>query len=70
MLACLLAKMPTREFVRGNLPACFAWTVTYQLIGLLGGSVFPEPWEGVAAAVALTLVISAVPAVWHRLRAD
>lgn len=70
MLACLLAKMPTREFVRGNLPACFAWTATYQLIGLLSGSVFPEPWEGIAAAVALTVVISVAPAAWRRLRAD
>ena len=36
------------------LPACLAWAVTYQLIGILGGSLFPEPWEGVVAAVALT----------------
>ncbi|RAJ69177.1 membrane protein DedA with SNARE-associated domain [Streptomyces sp. Amel2xB2] len=70
MLACLLARMPTREFVRGNLPACLAWAVTYQLIGLLSGSVFPEPWEGVAAAVVLTVVISAVPVIWRRLRAS
>ncbi|NLU72850.1 DedA family protein [Streptomyces sp. HNM0575] len=68
MLACLLARIGTREFVRGNLPACLAWTVAYQAVGLLSGSLFPEPWEGVAAAVALTVVISAVPAVWRRLR--
>jgi membrane protein DedA with SNARE-associated domain len=68
MLACLLAKMPLRRFARGNVPACLAWTVTYQLIGILGGSLFPEPWEGVVAAVALTLLISAAPSVWRRLR--
>jgi membrane protein DedA with SNARE-associated domain len=68
MLACLLARMPLRRFVRGNLPACLVWAVTYQLIGLLGGSVFPEPWEGVAAAVGLTFVISVAPAGWRRLR--
>jgi membrane protein DedA with SNARE-associated domain len=68
MLACLLAKWPLRRFARGNLPACLAWAVTYQLIGILGGSLFPEPWEGVVAAVALTLLISAAPAVWRRLR--
>ncbi|MEV5439957.1 VTT domain-containing protein, partial [Streptomyces sp. NPDC052682] len=51
MLACLLAKWPLRRFARGNLPACLAWAVTYQLIGILGGSLFPEPWEGVVAAV-------------------
>ncbi|MFB6932221.1 DedA family protein [Streptomyces chartreusis] len=68
MLACLLAKWTMRRFARGNLPACLAWAVTYQLIGILGGSLFDEPWEGVVAAVALTLVISAAPSVWKRIR--
>ncbi|MFD2685175.1 DedA family protein [Streptomyces phyllanthi] len=68
MLACLMAKMPLRRFARGNLPACLAWAVTYQLIGILGGTLFAEPWEGVVAAVALTLLISAVPSVWRRVR--
>ncbi|MGP3928323.1 DedA family protein [Streptomyces sp. 8N616] len=67
MLACLLARMPMRRFVRGDVPACLAWAATYGLIGILGGSLFPEPWEGVVAAVALTLLISAVPAVWRRV---
>ncbi|MFJ8079685.1 DedA family protein [Streptomyces sp. NPDC096205] len=69
MLACLLAEWPLRRFVRGNLPACLAWAVTYQLIGILGGSLFPEPWEGVVAAIVLTLVISVAPSVWKRVRA-
>ncbi|MFG1671240.1 DedA family protein [Streptomyces sp. Y7] len=70
MLACLLAKWSLRRFARGNLPACLAWAVTYQLIGILGGSLFDEPWEGVVAAVGLTLLISAVPSVWKRVRSD
>ncbi|MCQ4208482.1 DedA family protein [Streptomyces longispororuber] len=68
MLACLMAKMPLRRFARGDVPACLAWAVTYQVIGILGGSLFSEPWEGVVAAVALTLLISAVPTVWRRVR--
>ncbi|MFI6012434.1 DedA family protein [Streptomyces sp. NPDC051243] len=68
MLACLLANWPMRRFARGNFPACLAWAVTYQLIGILGGSLFDEPWEGVVAAVALTVLISAVPGVWRRIR--
>ncbi|MER7044781.1 DedA family protein [Streptomyces jumonjinensis] len=68
MLACLLARMPLRTFVRGDIPACLAWAATYQLIGILGGSLFDEPWQGVAVAVALTVVISGAPAVWRRLR--
>ncbi|MER7498247.1 hypothetical protein OQI_15880 [Streptomyces pharetrae CZA14] len=68
MLACLVAEWPLRRFARGNLPACLAWAVTYQLIGILGGSLFPEPWEGVVAAVALTVLISLAPSVWRRVR--
>ncbi|MFC8593700.1 DedA family protein [Streptomyces atroolivaceus] len=69
MLACLLGRMPLRQFARGDVPACLAWAATYQLIGILGGSLFHEPWEGVLAAVALTLLISGTPALWRRLRA-
>ncbi|MFF8289852.1 DedA family protein [Streptomyces sp. NPDC016309] len=68
MLACLLAEMPLRRFVRGNLPACLAWALTYQLIGILGGSLFARPWQGVVAAIALTVLLSAVPWAWRRLR--
>ncbi|MEW2495559.1 VTT domain-containing protein [Streptomyces nodosus] len=68
MLACLLARMPLREFARGDAPACLAWAATYQVIGILGGSLFREPWEGVVAAVALTLAVSTAPGVWRRIR--
>ncbi|MEU9568722.1 VTT domain-containing protein [Streptomyces massasporeus] len=70
MLACLLAEWPLRRFSRGNLPACLAWAATYQLIGVLGGALFAEPWQGVVAAIALTLLLSAVPAVWRRVRSS
>ncbi|WP_405824033.1 VTT domain-containing protein [Streptomyces sp. NBC_01390] len=68
MLACLMAKWPVRRFARGDVPACLAWAATYQLIGVLGGSLFDEPWEGVVGAVALTLTISAAPGAWRRVR--
>jgi len=68
MLACLLAKTPLRTFARGDVPACLAWAATYQVIGILGGSLFDEPWEGVVAAVALTLAISVTPSLWRRVR--
>ncbi|MET8677398.1 DedA family protein [Streptomyces sp. NPDC004647] len=66
MLACLLARMPMRRFVRGDVPACLAWAAAYQLIGIVGGSLFSKPWEGVLAAVVLTVLIGAAPAVWRR----
>ncbi|MEV6567817.1 DedA family protein [Streptomyces kronopolitis] len=68
MLACLLSAMPLRRFVRGDLPACLAWAAAYQLIGLLSGSLFGEPWQGVLLAIALTLLISGAPALRRRLR--
>ncbi|QKV97497.1 VTT domain-containing protein [Streptomyces sp. NA02950] len=68
MLACLLSGMTMRRFARGAGPAALAWAATYQLIGILGGSLFEKPWQGVAAAVLLTVVISAAPAAWRRVR--
>ncbi|MET9883089.1 VTT domain-containing protein [Streptomyces sp. NPDC006430] len=68
MVACLLARLPLPRFARGDAPACLAWAATYSLIGILGGSLFPEPWKGVALAVGLALLISAAPALWRRVR--
>lgn len=68
MLACLLSGLPLRRFARGDAPACLAWAATYGLIGIVGGSLFSEPWKGVALAVGLTLLLSAAPALWRRLR--
>ncbi|MFJ8822903.1 DedA family protein [Streptomyces sp. NPDC102467] len=68
MLACLMAKMPLRRFARGDIPACLAWAATYQVIGILGGSLFKEPWQGVAAAIVLTVVVSTAPMLWRKVR--
>ncbi|MFJ5032623.1 DedA family protein [Streptomyces sp. NPDC088560] len=68
MLACLMADWPLGRFGRGNVAACLAWAATYQVIGILGGSLFSEPWEGVVVAVALTVVVSGVPSVVRRFR--
>jgi membrane protein DedA with SNARE-associated domain len=68
MLACLMAQMRLRTFVRGDLPACLAWAATYQLVGVAGGSLFPKPWEGVAAAVGLALLVGFLPTLWRRRR--
>ncbi|MEV1019416.1 VTT domain-containing protein [Streptomyces sp. NPDC050264] len=68
MLACLMAKMPLRRFARGDIPACLAWAATYQIIGILGGSLFKEPWQGVLAAIVLTVVVSTAPMLWRKVR--
>ncbi|WP_308014037.1 DedA family protein [Streptantibioticus parmotrematis] len=68
MVACLLARVPLRSFVRGDVAAVVAWAVAYQAIGILGGSLFARPWEGVALAVGLTLLISVAPYAWRLIR--
>jgi membrane protein DedA with SNARE-associated domain len=68
MVACLLARIRMRGFARGDAPACLAWAATYQLVGVAGGVLFPRPWEGVAAAVALALLVGFAPSVWRRVR--
>ncbi|MFI1962971.1 DedA family protein [Streptomyces pathocidini] len=66
MVACLLGRLPMRRFASGDAPACLAWAGAYALIGILGGSLFPEPWEGVVAAVALAVAVSTAPTLWRR----
>ena len=68
MVACLLADVPSRAFARADVPAVLVWAAAYQAIGIVGGSLFAKPWEGVALAVGLTLVISVAPYGWRRIR--
>jgi membrane protein DedA with SNARE-associated domain len=58
LLAAAFLGLPWRTFVVANLPACALWSVVYAAIGILGGSIFPEPWEGVVAAIILILIIN------------
>ncbi len=68
MVACLLAEMPLAVFFRGDVPAVLAWAAAYAAIGILGGSLFPRPWEGVVLAVGLTLLIGLTPRLWRLTR--
>ncbi|MDI5967229.1 VTT domain-containing protein [Streptomyces sp. SL13] len=68
MVACLLAGMPLRTFTRADVAAVLAWAAAYEAIGVLGGSLFARPWEGVALVVGVTLLISAVPPGWRWVR--
>jgi membrane protein DedA with SNARE-associated domain len=71
MVACLLAEIKLRPFARADVWAVLAWAAAYQAVGILGGSLFGSPWEGLALAVGVTLVISAIPLVrrWTARRA-
>ncbi|GAB2618238.1 membrane protein [Paractinoplanes abujensis] len=58
LLAAAFLGMPWRTFVVANAPACALWAVVYAAVGVAGGSIFPEPWEGVVAAVLLILIVN------------
>ena len=57
LLAAAFLGLSWRTFVVANAPACVLWSVVYAGIGVAGGSIFPEPWQGVVAAIILVLII-------------
>jgi membrane protein DedA with SNARE-associated domain len=62
--------VPWRTFVVANVPACLLWAVIYSGIGVAGGSIFPEPWQGVVAAIVLILIVNQALSWWNRRRAS
>jgi membrane protein DedA with SNARE-associated domain len=68
LLAAAFLGMSWRTFVVANVPACALWAGVYAAIGVAGGSIFPEPWEGVVAAVLLILVVNQTISWWTRRR--
>jgi membrane protein DedA with SNARE-associated domain len=60
LLAAAFLGLSWRTFVVANAPACVLWAVVYAGIGVAGGSIFPEPWQGVVAAIILVLIIGQV----------
>lgn len=55
LLAAAVTGLGWRTFVVSNVAACALWAATYCAIGLLSHSVFPQPWQGVAAAIVIVL---------------
>ena len=68
LLAAAFVGLPWRIFVVANVPACVLWSVVYAGIGVAGGSIFPEPWESVVAAVVLVVIISQSLSWWTKRR--
>ncbi|HEU4346752.1 MAG TPA: VTT domain-containing protein [Actinoplanes sp.] len=69
LLAAAFLGLSWRTFVIANLPACALWATVYAGIGVAGGSIFPEPWQGVVAAVLLILIINRTISVIQKRRA-
>ena len=68
LLAAAFLGLSWRTFVVANAPACVLWSVVYAGIGVAGGSIFPEPWEGVVAAIILVLLVSQGVGWWNKRR--
>lgn len=68
LLAAALVDLPWRRFLVANGPACALWSASYAAIGVLGGSVFAKPWQGVVAVIVLVLLITQVASVVQRRR--
>ena len=69
LLAAAFLGLSWRTFVIANLPACVLWAAVYAGVGVAGGSIFPEPWQGVIAAVLLILIITQAISLIQKRRA-
>jgi membrane protein DedA with SNARE-associated domain len=69
LLAAAVLGVGWRRFAVANAYACLLWSAVYAAIGLLGGSLFPEPWEGIVAAIVVILLLSQL-ASWLRRRRE
>jgi membrane protein DedA with SNARE-associated domain len=49
--------LTVRRLARGSAVACLAWAACYASLGAFGGALFPEPWQGVLAAVVLVVLL-------------
>jgi len=68
LLAAAFLGLSWRTFVVANAPACVLWSTVYAGIGVAGGSIFTEPWQGVVAAIILVLLVSQGVGWWNKRR--
>lgn len=66
LLAAALGGYPWRRYAIADILAVTLWSAVYAVIGLLGGSLFPEPWQGIVAAVAIVLLLAVTGTWWRR----
>ncbi|MFF1816661.1 DedA family protein [Kribbella sp. NPDC058245] len=68
LLAAGLAGYKWERFAVVDLAASSLWAAVYMAIGLLGYALFPEPWQGVVAAIGLVLLTTVVSSLVQKLR--
>jgi membrane protein DedA with SNARE-associated domain len=68
LLAAAVVGISWRRFATANVPACLLWSAMYATVGLIGGAIFPEPWQGLVAAIVLVLAVSWLVGRIHKRR--
>jgi membrane protein DedA with SNARE-associated domain len=58
LVAAGIGRYSWLRFALTDSVAVVVWSVVYTVIGVAGGSLFPETWESVLAAIALVIVFS------------
>ena len=69
LVAAALGGYPVRRYAVADLAAAALWAAVYAAIGVAGRAVFPEPWQGVVAAIVLVLLASLAGSWWRARRA-
>jgi membrane protein DedA with SNARE-associated domain len=67
-LAAAIGGYRWRRYAVADIAAVTLWSVVYATTGLVGRAVFANPWEGVAAGIALVLLLSLASTLWGRRR--
>ena len=68
MAATLLLGYGWRWYLAGDAVAAVAWSLIYAAIGVLSGSLFDEPWKGIALAIVLVVLVGAGPSLVKLVR--
>jgi membrane protein DedA with SNARE-associated domain len=58
LLAAAVVGLSWRRFAVANISACALWSAMYAAVGIGGGAIFPETWEGVVVAVVVVVLVS------------
>jgi membrane protein DedA with SNARE-associated domain len=58
LLAAALGGYSWTRYAVGDIAATIVWSTMYTATGIAGRAVFPKPWEGAVAGIALVLLVS------------
>jgi len=68
LLAAGSLRYPWKAFLSAGATAALIWAALYAAVGVVGGALFDSPLVAVGAAVVLALLVTAIPALYRRLR--